>query len=157
MPTELFDKVNALANEELSLYKTLSSLVDEEEDKVNESDMEGLLEVLRQKQNIISRQEILLEKWNEISSSLGLSIGREGPAFWNTLSEKIGEKGCQQITGSIEEVKQLGQKLLDREGIIREKLEKNLASMRETLLRLGRNRTALRGYSQGMASATSVI
>lgn len=155
MPTELFDTVSALVDEELSLYRTLGDLVDVEESKVNESDMEGLLEVLKEKQSIISRQEFLLEKWNEISSSLGLSEGREGPVFWNLLSEKIGERGCRQITSRIDEIRELGQRLLDRESEIRSKLEKNLAEMRETLLRMGRGRTALRGYSQGMASITS--
>lgn len=156
LPTELFEKIDALADEELSLYKALWVLVDEEEARVDESDMEGLLEVLRQKQNIISRQEILLERWNEISSSLGLTEGREGPVFWSMLSDKIGETGSRQIASRIDEVKKLGQSLLDREGVIRGKLETNLVSMRETLLRMGRSRTALRGYSQGIASATGV-
>lgn len=153
MPTELFNVVTALVEEELHLYKSLDELVDAEEIKVDEADMEGLLEVLRRKQNIISRQEILLEKWNEISATLGLTEGREGPVFWNALSEKIGAIGCQQITSRIDEIRELGQRLLDREADIRSKLEANLAQMRETLLRMGRNRAALRGYSQGIASA----
>lgn len=155
MPTELFENVSALVDEELSLYQSLGKLVDEEETKVIESDMEGLLSVLRDKQSVISRQEMLLEKWNEISASLGLDEGREGALFWNALSQKIGENGCKQITARIDEIREMGQKLLDRESIIRGKLEANLAEMRETLLRMGRNRSALRGYSRGMASATS--
>ena len=152
MPTELFNTVNALVEEELTLYKTLGELVNSEEEKVNESDMEGLLEVLQQKQSIISRQEVLLEKWNEISASLGIAEGREGPVFWNTLSQRIGESGYKQIVKRIDEVRELGQKLLDQEGKIRQNLEENLAEMRQTLLKMGRNRVAMRGYSQGMAS-----
>lgn len=155
MPTELFSTVSALVDEELSLYKALGDLVDDEESRVCESDMEGLLDVLQQKQTIISRQEFLLEKWNEISAMLGLTEGREGPVFWNTLSQKIGENGCRQITGKIDEIRELGQRLLEREGEIRAKLEANLAEMRETLLRMGRNRAALRGYSQGLASLSA--
>lgn len=155
MPTELYNTVSALVEEEVSLYKKLEILVDAEETKVNESDMEGLLEVLREKQSIISRQEVLLERWNEISASLGLTESREGPVFWNMLSQKIGESGCAQITSKIDEIRELGQRLLDREEEIRAKLEANLAEMRETLLRMGRNRQALRGYSQGVATVAS--
>lgn len=155
MPTELFSTVSALVDEELSLYKALGDLVDDEESRVAASDMEGLLDVLQQKQAIISRQEVLLERWNEISYSLGLTEGREGPVFWNTLSQKIGENGCKQITGRIDEIRELGQRLLEREGEIRAKLESHLADMRETLLQMGRNRAALRGYSQGLASVSA--
>lgn len=152
MPTELFDTVNTLIDEELSLYKSLGELVDTEEEKVEQSDMEGLLQVLQQKQSIISRQELLLERWNTISASLGISEGREGPVFWDALSARIGENGYKQIVKGIDEIRELGQELLDREGKIRQRLEENLAAMRQTLLRMGRNRVAMRGYSQGMAS-----
>ncbi len=152
MPTELFNTVNALVEEEVALYRSLGELVDAEEERVNDSDMEGLLEILQQKQSIISRQEVLLEKWNEISVSLGIAEGREGPVFWNTLSQRIGESGYNQIVKRIDEIRELGQKLLDQETKIRQNLEQNLAEMRQTLLKMGRNRVAMKGYMQGMAS-----
>jgi hypothetical protein len=153
LPTELFDKVRVLIEEELSLYKSLDGLVDLEEEKVKESDMEGLLNVLQQKQSVISRQEALLECWNEISESLGLSEGREGPVFWNAIANRIGERGYSQIVSRIDEIKELGQNLLDREEKIRQNLEKNLAEMRKTLISMGRSRVAMKGYSQGVASS----
>ncbi len=152
MPTELFNTVNELVEEEVALYRSLGELVDAEEERVNDSDMEGLLEILQQKQSIISRQEVLLEKWNEISVSLGIAEGREGPVFWNTLSQRIGESGYNQIVKRIDEIRELGQKLLDQETKIRQNLEQNLAEMRQTLLKMGRNRVAMKGYMQGMAS-----
>jgi len=152
LPTDFFDAVNNLVQEELSLYKSLDALVDDEEERVRESDMEGLLDVLQQKQSVISRQEALLERWGQISGSLGISDGREGPAFWNSLATRIGENGYNQIAAGINEIKDLGQQLLTREHDIRSELEKNLAEMRATLLKLGRNRVAMKGYSQGMAA-----
>lgn len=152
MPTDFFNTVNSLVDEELSLYQSLGSLVDVEEEKVKESDMQGLLDVLQQKQAIISQQEVLLEKWNAISGFLGIAEGREGPVFWNALSERIGESGYNQIVRRIDEIRELGQNLLDRESRIRQNLEENLAEMRKTLLKMGRNRVAMRGYTQGMAS-----
>ena len=152
MPTDFFETINSLVQEELSLYKSLEALVDDEETRVRESDMEGLLNVLQQKQSIISRQESLLERWNNITGPLGVTDGKEGPDFWNNLAERIGKNGYNQIVSSINEIRELGQKLLDREGMIRAELEENLAEMRITLLKMGRNRIAMRGYSRGMAA-----
>jgi len=152
LPTDFFDTVNSLVQEELGLYKSLEELVDDEEEMVRRSDMEGLLEVLQQKQSIISRQEFLLEKWNSVSASLGVKDGREGPAFWNSLASSIGESGYNQIVSSIDEIRELGQKLLNRESEIRAALEENLAEMRGTLLKMGKNRLAMRGYSQSMTA-----
>jgi hypothetical protein len=64
----------------------------------------------------------------------------------------VGESGYNQIVVGINEIRELGQKLLDRESEIRAALEENLAEMRATLLKMGRNRVAMRGYSQGMAT-----
>jgi hypothetical protein len=138
--------------EELNLYRSLESLVDDEEERVRESDMEGLLDVLARKQAIISRQEDLLERWDEISASLGVANGREGPAFWNTIAVRIGESGYNHIAKNINDIRELGEKLLLREGEIRKALEEHLAEMRTTLLKLGRNRAAMKSYSQGMTS-----
>jgi len=144
--------VRTLVDEELSLYRSLEGLVDIEEEKVLASDMEGLLAVLQEKQAIIARQEGLLDRWNQISIVMGISEGRAEPVFWNALSQYVGADGYSQIVKGIDEIKQLGQNLLDREGEIRQNLENNLAEMRKTLLNMGRNRVAMRGYSQGMAS-----
>jgi len=152
LPTDFFETVNTLVTEELGLYRSLEELVDDEEEKVRQSDMEGLLEVLQQKQSVISRQECLLERWDSISNSLGLKSGREERAFWNSLAARIGESGYNQIVSSINEIRELGQRLLDREGQIRAALEENLAEMRGTLLKMGKNRLAMRGYSQGMTA-----
>jgi flagellar biosynthesis/type III secretory pathway chaperone len=152
LPTELFAIVNSLIDEELCLYKSLESLVDTEEEKVDTSDMEGLLRILEEKQSIISRQEVLLESWNKVSNMLGISEGREGPVFWNAIASSIGEKGYNKIVKRIDEIRELGQNLLNREDKIRGKLEINLAEMRKKLLAIGRNRVAMKGYSKGMAS-----
>jgi Rad3-related DNA helicase len=152
LPTDFFETINSLVHEELSLYKSLEILVNDEEMRVRESDMEGLLEVLQKKQSIISRQESLLEQWNNISGPLGVEDGKEGPAFWNRLAERVGENGYNQIVTRINEIRELGQNLLDREGEIRAELEENLAEMRNTLLKMGRGRIAMKGYSRGMAT-----
>jgi hypothetical protein len=152
LPTDFFETINSLVQEELSLYKSLEVLVDDEAMRVRESDMEGLLDVLQKKQSIISRQESLLEQWNNLAGPLGVKDGKEGPVFWNNLAKRVGENGYNQIVARINEIRELGQKLLDREGEIRAELEENLTEMRDTLLKMGRSRIAMKGYSQGMAT-----
>jgi len=153
LPTEFNETVNSLADEELILYREIAALVDQEEEKINASDLEGLLEVLRIKQAVISRQEVLLERWNEVSAELGITGGREEPLFWSALGARIGEQGYNQLVHRIEEIRGLGQNLLDREKQIRQTLEEHIAELRKTLVKLGKNRTALRGYSQSMGSS----
>lgn len=152
MPTDIFKNVNDLIEEEMELYHSLEVLVDDEELKVAESDMQGLLDVLQKKQAIISHQELLLERWNEISNQLGLSSGREGAQFWNALAVKIGDNGYNQVVNRINRIRELGEKLLERETVIRKNLEDNLAEMRKTLLTMGHNRAAMKGYSKGVAT-----
>ena len=150
MRTDLYDVVIGLVEEELSLYKELGLLVDTEELKVSSSDMEGLLRVLEEKQSVISRQEILLERWSAISAELGLSEGREGPAFWNAVARYIGQNGYNQIVRKVDEIRELGLALLEREKIIRLNLEANLAEMRKSLVSIGKNRIAVQGYSSNI-------
>jgi hypothetical protein len=144
--------VNSLVSEELDLYKSLEQLVDVEERHVLESDMDGLLDVLQRKQAVISRQEALLESWGEISQSLGIPMGKETSPFLKTMSERIGNAGYKNIADGIEDICRMGQRLLAREEAIRGMLEANIVEMRKKLVQLGRNRTAVRGYSQGIAS-----
>ncbi len=131
---ELFHTVNRLAEEEVALYRSLGELVDFEEERVRDADMEGLLSVLRQKQRIISRQEALFERWNEVSVSLGIEEVREGSMFWNTLSRRVGRSGYNQIADRIDEIRELGQKLLDRERKIRQNLGRKRAEMWQAFL-----------------------
>ncbi len=148
MPTDLYCVVDGLLDEELALYRELDSLVYEEELAVSDSDMDALMNVLQKKQGVITNQESLLDKWQELSIDLGLSEGREGPAFWNAIERSIDEKGYKQLLSRIEEIRKLGQMLLEREKGVQKELEGRLADMRQKLLRMNQNRNAVLGYAQ---------
>ncbi|HOK19281.1 MAG TPA: flagellar biosynthesis protein FlgN, partial [Thermosynergistes sp.] len=65
-------KIQELALKELKLYIDLNSLLDEEERCVDLSDVEGLMDVLRRKQRLISEQEMLQGLWAEVASAMGI-------------------------------------------------------------------------------------
>lgn len=150
MPTDLLITVKALVDEELLLFQKLGELVDREELAVESSDMESLLRILEEKQSVISGQESLLEKWSGVSSRLGLKEGREGPVLWDALALQIGNDGYSEIASQIKKIREAGLHLLEREGIVREKLEANLQEMRQLLRQLGTGRNALAGYTKNI-------
>ncbi|MDD4836648.1 MAG: flagellar biosynthesis protein FlgN, partial [Dethiosulfovibrio sp.] len=73
-------KVSDLLSSELELYRELRAQVDREIEAIDGDDMDLLLKILQEKQSIISRQEILMEGWTEVSKDLGVPQGREEPA-----------------------------------------------------------------------------
>ena len=151
MPIDLQDTVKSLVTQELELFKKLGDLVDKEEIAVVSSDMESLLRILEEKQSIISEQESLLEKWGVVSSQLGLKEGREGAVFWDALALRISNDGYAEIASQINKIREAGSHLLEREGIVREKLEANLQEMRQLLRQIGTGRNALAGYTKSIS------
>lgn len=78
---------------EIALYTELEHYVDDELECVNNKDMEKLLEVLQQKQGVISRQELLQEEWGQIAMKFVLLKGAMALYFgrlWNNMSSLKG-------------------------------------------------------------------
>ena len=57
MQADLEKKLSSLVSSELALFNELALLVEKEEECVLQEDMECLLNVLQEKQDVISRQE----------------------------------------------------------------------------------------------------
>ncbi len=139
-------KIQELALKELKLYIDLNSLLDEEERCVDLSDVEGLMDVLRRKQRLISEQEMLQGLWAEVASAMGIEDGRESISFWNALAQRLGEEGYRQIVEKVEEIRNLVSRLLEREREIQLRLEGQVGELRQKLLTLQKGRQAFRGY-----------
>ncbi|MEN2996039.1 MAG: flagellar export chaperone FlgN [Acetomicrobium sp.] len=116
------DDILNLAKKEKGLYENLLALVEEEMKYAREGNASALMDVLRRKQEIISRQEILLERWEELASAMGVKSSRETVEFWDILSSKLGEKGYQEVIGAVIEIR----KKLPRHCGRRRKFRRNL-------------------------------
>jgi hypothetical protein len=142
--------LGSLLDEELQLYTDLDVLVGQEESCVEGEDMDALLEVLRRKQALISRQEGLLDRWGDVARELGVLEGREGLAFWASVragvSSLAGESGYNDLVGKVEEIRRRASCLLDRERRVQGVMEESLGRMRARLLQMRQGRNALKGY-----------
>ncbi|WP_242601187.1 flagellar export chaperone FlgN [Thermanaerovibrio acidaminovorans] len=145
-PDALKSRVEGLIDQEMAIYSALGGLIDREAQCVSDRDMEGLMEVLKEKQSYISRQEELLDLWREVAVSLGVSGGRESSAFWAAISSKVGERGFNDLVLKVNQVRQMAASLLDREREVQGELESHLSELRAKLIQMRNGRQVIRGY-----------
>jgi hypothetical protein len=142
------DDILDLAKKEKGLYENLLALVEEEARYAREGNASALMDVLRRKQEIISRQEILLESWEELASSMGVKSSRETVEFWDILSSKLGEKGYQEVIGAVIEIREKAAETLRKETEVQKELEAHLEKLRSNLLKLNDGMRAFKAYTK---------
>lgn len=142
------DDILDLAKKEKGLYENLLTLVEEEARYAREGNASALMDVLRRKQEIISRQEILLESWEELASAMGVKSSRETVEFWDILSSKLGEKGYQEVIGAVIEIREKAAETLRKETEVQKELEAHLEKLRSNLLKLNDGMRALKAYTK---------
>ena len=147
MQADLEKKLSSLVSSELALFNELALLVEKEEECVLQEDMECLLNVLQEKQEVISRQEKIHEGWSFISSSRGSSEGRDGPSFGSRLGELLGE-GADDFKSSLSVIRDVAGNVLEQEIRVQGLLEKHVDSLRSQMAQVSRGKKALTGYSQ---------
>jgi hypothetical protein len=142
------DDILDLAKKEKGLYENLLALVEEEMKYAREGNASALMDVLRRKQEIISRQEILLERWEELASAMGVKSSRETVEFWDILSSKLGEKGYQEVIGAVIEIREKAAETLRKETEVQKELEAHLEKLRSNLLKLNDGMRAFKAYTK---------
>lgn len=142
------DDILDLAKKEKGLYENLLTLVEEEARYAREGNASALMDVLRRKQEIISRQEILLESWEELASAMGVKSSRETVEFWDILSSKLGEKGYQEVIGAVIEIREKAAETLQKETEVQKELEAHLEKLRSNLLKLNNGMRAFKAYTK---------
>lgn len=142
------DDILDLAKKEKGLYENLLALVEEEMKYAREGNASALMDVLRRKQEIISRQEILLESWEELASAMGVKSSRETVEFWDILSSKLGEKGYQEVIGAVIEIREKAAETLRKETEVQKELEAHLEKLRSNLLKLNDGMRAFKAYTK---------
>ncbi|MFA7621958.1 MAG: flagellar export chaperone FlgN [Aminobacteriaceae bacterium] len=144
---DLEEILSSLVSSELALFNELALLVEKEEECVIAEDMKCLLDVLQEKQDVISRQEKIHEQWSSISSSMGLQEGRDGPEFWSKLGELLGD-GATDLKASLSVIRDVAGKVLEQEMHVQDLMEKHVESLRKQMAGISRGKEALRGYSK---------
>lgn len=139
-------KVSELLSSEFELYKELRAQVDLEIGAIDDDDMDLLLKILQDKQSIISRQEILMEGWTEVSTGLGVPQGRDEPAFWRALSSVVGDEGYEDLKEKVKLLQDIVKKTLKSEELAQKNMETKVLELRKRMSRVADGKKAIRGY-----------
>ncbi len=148
MQAELEKTLSSLVASELALFNELAFLVEKEEERVCDGDMDGLLAILQEKQDVISRQEKIQEGWASLSCALGLSEGRDGPSFWSSLADKLGEGRAKDLKASLSVIHDVAGRVLEHESRVQALLEEHVEDLRKQMAQISQGKKALHGYSK---------
>ena len=149
-----------LAASELEFFRSLKKLILQSADLINSENMEELMFVLQEKQAVISRYDIILEEWNNISLSLGIKDGRDNPEFFTLLSQALSDESSEKraffakLESLFEQIKVLVEELIKMEDDSQEVLSEYAKRLRVRISQVSKGRNACKGYAS--ASGTSL-
>ncbi|MCS7233737.1 MAG: flagellar protein FlgN [Synergistetes bacterium] len=137
-------RIIEILEKELELYNMLESLVNEQEKRIEESDIEGLLRVISRKQTIISEQDKLNEELEEVQSGLSGVVERsqDRARLLDFLSKDIREK----VEEILDLIKGKVLRILEVENRSREKLSLEIEKVKEALKGLREGKRAIAEY-----------
>jgi hypothetical protein len=111
-------------------------------------DMEELLAILQEKQEIISRLQLLSDTWADALPSMGLEELRGTDGFWETLSSLFSEEDSATFQSVLTETRNAAEDLMKAEKNVQEELEKHVQSLRTKMLQINHGRSACIGYAK---------
>jgi hypothetical protein len=146
---DALSKVKNLLTLELGLYTTLRKMVLREmEAVVLNEDMEELLGILQEKQDVISRLQLLVDSWADALPALNLEEIRGTASFWEKLAALFPEEQAAEMKGLLAETRAAGDDLTEAEKRVQIELEKRVQQLRGKMLQMTRGRSALVGYAK---------
>lgn len=149
MRDDLPDRIKDLLSEELGLYHTLRTMVSRElEAIVLDEDMEGLLNILQEKQALIAQLQLLVDSWRDVLSEAGIREMRGMDGFWDQLHTLLPEDRASEFTRILQEARSAAEELMRAETCAQEELEKHVGGLREKLASMTRGREAFIGYTK---------
>lgn len=149
MRDDLPVRVQALLSEELELYLSLRTMVSHElEAIVLDEDMEKLLNILQEKDELISQLQLLVDSWSDVLSHLGIHEGRGMDGFWARLCEALPVNHAEELTRILEEARAAAGELMEAEERAQEELNRHVGGLREKLASMTRGREAFIGYTK---------
>jgi hypothetical protein len=146
---DVFGKVKNLLTLELSLYNTLRKMVLREmEAIVLNEDMEELLSILQEKQDVISRLQLLVDSWADTLPMLKLEESRGTADFWEKLAAFFPAEQAAELKAALVETRAAGEELTEAEKRVQVELEKHVQQLRDKMLQMTRGRSAVIGYAK---------
>jgi len=146
---DALNKVKNLLILEGDMYGTLRKMVSRElEAIILRSDMDELLSILTEKQEVISRLQLLADSWMDALPHLGIDELRGSSGFWGKLSEVFSEEQAGDLQKVLSETRAAAEDLMEAEKSVQTELEKHVQQLREKMLEFKHGRSAVIGYSK---------
>ena len=149
MQDNVLEKVKTLLILEGEMYGTLRKMVSRElEAIILHKDMEELLSILSEKQEVISRLQLLADSWMDALPSLGIDELRGTSAFWDKLGAMFSEEQATELGGVLSDTRAVAEDLIEAEKSVQIELEKHVQHLREKMLDVKHGRAAFIGYAK---------
>ncbi|MDR2174623.1 MAG: hypothetical protein LBO82_01635 [Synergistaceae bacterium] len=149
MQDDVLSRVKNLLTLELGLYTTLRKMVLREmEAVVLNEDMEELLAILQEKQDVISRLQLLADSWTDALPMLELGERRGMEGFWEKLAAFFPKEQSAELNVLLAETRAAGEEVTEAEKRVEAELEKHVQQLRGKMLQMTRGRSALIGYAK---------
>ena len=134
---------------EQGMYDTLRKMVSREmEAIVLNVDMEELLSILQEKQEVISRLQLLSDSWVDLIPALGLEDLRGTSGFWEKLAALFSTEESGEFAKILLEARSAAENLMEAEARVQTELEKHVEQLREKMLSMKQGRSAFIGYAK---------
>jgi hypothetical protein len=142
-------RVKNLLSQEKGIYDTLRVMVSRELEAILlHGDMEELLSILQEKQEVISRLQLLADAWTDVFPLLGLEESRGTSGFWEKLSELFIEEENVEFKQILLETRTQAEDVMKIEEKVQVELEKHVQQLRGKMLQLQQGRSAFTGYAK---------
>jgi DNA-binding winged helix-turn-helix (wHTH) protein len=142
-------EVNKLLDLELNIYTTLRKMVSRElEAIVLDADMEKLLSILQEKQDVISRLQLLSDAWVDALPALGLDELRGTSGFWEKLSALFSEEQSAEFNQMLSKTRSAAENLMEAEKTVQTELEKHVEQLRDRMRQVTHGRSAFINYAK---------
>ena len=149
MQDDALNKVKKLLTLESELYGTLRKMVSRELEAILlNRDMEELLSILTEKQEVISRLQLLADSWMDALPIFGIDELRGTSGFWNKLGALFSEEQATELNDVLFKTRAAADDLMEAEKNVQTELEKHVQQLREKMLEFKHGRSAAIGYAK---------
>ena len=149
MQDDALEKIKNLLTLEGDMYGTLRKMVSRELEAILlDKDMEQLLAILSEKQEVISRLQLLADSWMDALPLMGIDDLRGTSGFWNKLAAFFSEEQAAELDNILSETRAAAEDLMEAEKSVQTELEKHVQQLREKMLEFKHGRSAVIGYAK---------